>query len=220
MNVIDLSHTISPSVPVYPGTEPPAFVQATTIERDGFAEMKMSMYTHTATHMDGPSHVLTTGKSLDQFAASHFVGKAVVIDVSDIATGSIPVERLVAFHDALAQSDFLLLKTSWSRYWGQPAYFKGFPSLSLESARWLAQLPLKGVGIDAISIDPVGEDSLPAHHALLGAGMVIVENLTNLDAIKARQFLFVCLPLKISGADGSPVRAVAIEGDPVPHVQP
>jgi arylformamidase len=64
--------------------------------------------------------------------------------------------------------------------------------------------------MDTISADPVGSADLPNHHILLGAGMVIVENLTNLSAVPDGPFLFSCFPLNIKDADGSPVRAVAM----------
>jgi len=211
MKIIDLSHPIHPSIPVYPGTEPPSFAAMNTIEHDGFAEMKISMYTHTATHMDGPSHILQGGKSLDLFTADHFVGRAVIINAAQAVSGEIPADRLEPYLERLKDADFALIKTGWSHYWGQDRYFNGFPSLSVASAKRLAGLHLKGVGIDAISIDPVDNAALPAHHVLLGADVVIIENLTNLDAVKNEEVYFICLPLRISGADGSPVRAIAIE---------
>lgn len=73
-------------------------------------------------------------------------------------------------------------------------------------------LHLKGIAIDAISIDPVDNAALPAHHILLGADILVIENLANLDSIENEEFHFICLPLKINGADGSPARAIAIEG--------
>jgi len=212
MKVIDLSHNIHPGIPVYPGTEPPFFVPASTIEHNGFAETRISIYTHTATHMDAPSHVLKNGKSLDSFDAGHFWGRALIVDASRISKDQITVDCLASYEARLEQVDFALIKTGWSRHWGRDDYFTGFPSLTVESARWLTRFKLKGVAVDAISIDPLDSGSLPVHHVLLGNDIVIVENLTRLDAVKSEKFYFSCLPLKISGADGSPVRAAAIEG--------
>jgi arylformamidase len=80
----------------------------------------------------------------------------------------------------------------------------------MEAAEWLAHLELKGVGMDTISADAADAATLPIHNILLGAGMVVVENLTNLAAVPAPSFTLASFPLKIRGADGSPVRAVAI----------
>jgi kynurenine formamidase len=212
MRVTDLSHRIHPEIPVYPGTEPPLFVPAASIERNGFVETKISMFSHTATHLDAPSHVLKDGKSLEGFDVGHFVGRALILDVSGIRKDEIAVDSLACYRMRLEQTDFALIKTGWSRRWGRDEYFRGFPTLSAESAEWLARFKLKGVGVDAISVDPVDSVALPAHHVLLGNEIVIIENLTNLDAVKSEEFHFSCFPLKISNADGSPVRAVAIEG--------
>ncbi len=212
MRVIDLSHEIHPEIPVYPGTEPPALLAANTIEEDGFAETKISMFSHTATHMDAPSHILQGGRSLDQFDAGHFWGCATILDVSCISKELIGAEDLAPFERKLQEVDFAVLKTGWFRYWGQERYFQGFPSLAPEAARWLGGFQLKGVAIDAISIDPLDSESLPAHHALLSKNIVIIENLANLDAVSWEYFQFCCLPIKFKDADGSPVRAVAIEG--------
>jgi kynurenine formamidase len=208
--VLDLTHTIAEGMPVYPGTEPPTLRQANTVEKDGFAEKLVSMYSHTGTHIDAPAHMLASGPTLDRMGVDHFVGKAVVIDVA----GQAMIEK--AFLEAqaclLEGCDFALFHTGWSEYWGQNSYFSDFPVLSLEAARWLSCRGLKGVGFDAISVDPVGSTDFANHFVFFQSGMISVENLTNLGPLVAKTFLFACLPLKLEEADGSPVRAVAILG--------
>jgi len=211
MKIIDLSHTIHPDIPVYPGTEPPSITQANSIVQDGFAEIKIAMYSHTATHIDAPCHILPGEKSLDQFPVSHFIGPAVLIDVRGKTETEIGVEQLKPYVDQLEHAAFALLHTGWSNHWGQDSYFRDFPHLSKQAAVWLTRFSLQGVGVDTISIDHIDHADLPAHHVLLGHGMIIIENLTNLNAISSSGFTFSCLPLPIRAADGSPVRAVAIE---------
>jgi len=80
--VIDISHTITQGMPVYPGAIPPLIRQATTVANDGFAEKSVSIYTHTGTHIDAPAHMLEAGPTLDQFGAGHFVGTACVVDTA------------------------------------------------------------------------------------------------------------------------------------------
>ncbi|MDT8419286.1 MAG: cyclase family protein [Desulfuromonadales bacterium] len=210
MKTIDLSHPIHPEIPVYPGTEPPQITPANSIERDGFAEILISMYSHTATHIDAPCHLLPHGKSLDQFPAGHFIGTAVVIDLRSRTTPEIALKHITLFAEQLNGVDFVLLNTGWSVHWGKANYFEGYPYLSEEAADWLSSFPLRGVGIDTISIDPLDSPDLPAHRQLLGNDFIIIENLTNLQAVSSR-CTFSCLPLPVRGADGSPVRAVAIE---------
>lgn len=211
MQIIDLSHEIHSQIPVYPGTEPPVFTPTNSIVQDGFAETLISMYSHTATHMDAPAHILSAGRTLDQFPVEQFFGSACIADVSQVTELSITVTDLQPVQQHLEEVDFLLLKTGWSQRWGRESYFNDFPSLSVAAAEWLSGFKLKGVGIDAISIDPVSEETLPAHHRLLEKNILIIENLTCLEKIISDRFYFSSLPLKLRAADGSPVRAVAIE---------
>lgn len=211
MQIIDLSHEIHPQIPVYPGTQPPVFKPTNRIAKDGFAETLISFYSHTATHMDAPAHILPDGRSLDQFPAGTFFGRACLVDVAQTSLGVISVADLQPKQQLLAEVDFLLLKTDWSQHWGADCYFRDFPCLSVAAAEWLCQFKLKGVGIDAISVDPVESAELEVHQRLLGEEILIIENLTNLDKISAEQFYFSCLPLKLRAADGSPVRAIAID---------
>ncbi|MBU0926984.1 MAG: cyclase family protein [Spirochaetes bacterium] len=214
MEVIDLTQTISPDMPVYPGTERPRLSQATTIERDGFAEKLLTMYSHTGTHIDAPGHILPGGATLDRFDAGKFVGAGLVVDLAGRTgpgiAGVVGMAELEPYAGGIPEADFVLFRTGWSSRWGSEGYFSGFPVLSPEAARWLCGLGLSGVGYDCISADPVGSDGLPIHRILLGGGLVIVENLRGLDALVGRSFVFSCLPLAIEDADGSPVRAVGI----------
>ncbi len=211
MRVTDLSHAIHPAIPVYPGTLPPEFSVANTLERDGFAELRIAMATHTGTHVDAPAHLFRGETSVDGFEAGRFVGRAVVLDAETGCAGLLSAAWLEPHVERLRAADFALIRTGWSCYWGTEQYFHGFPALSAECAGRLAGLELKGVGIDAISVDPVEAAELPAHQVLLGAGMILVENLARLAEVESESFVFVCLPLRLRGADGSPVRAVAIE---------
>lgn len=206
--MLDLTHPILEGMPVYPGTEPPSLRQAHTIARDGFAEKFLGLFSHTGTHVDAPAHMLDGAPTLDDLGAGHFVGTACVLDAEGPAV--IDLEALRARIDLLEGCDFVLFRTGWSRLWGQEAYYEGFPVLSQEATAWLGGRGLKGVGFDAISADPVGSTDFPNHHILFRAGMVCVENLTGLEPLVGKRFRFACLPLSIEGADGSPVRAVAI----------
>lgn len=212
MTVIDLSHTITESIPVYPGTECPSFINACTIDRDGFAEKKMTFYTHTGTHLDAPAHILPGAGTVDKLPIGHFYGRAVLVDCTGIRDRDIGPEDLEPYRQAVEASRFVILHTGWSKLWGNETYFDGFPVLSDEAARWLCGFNLKGLGIDAMSVDRVGSAGFPVHRLLLDRGLVIIENLTNLDQLTGRQFTFCCFPLKIAGADGSPVRAAALAG--------
>jgi arylformamidase len=211
-NVVDLSRTISEDMPVYPGTEQPMITNPCTIDMCGFAEKKITLYSHTGTHMDAPSHILTGAPGLEDLGVSHFIGSGVVIDLSRnaIKNRSIQLSELMTFKDILERKDFVLLHTGWGKYWGEEKYFKGYPVLTRDAAMWLAGFNLKGVGIDMISIDAFEMTDMNIHKIFLGRNIVIIENLTNLQKLIGKDFTFCCFPLKLENSDGSPVRALAI----------
>ena len=209
MQVIDLSHEIRPGMPVYPGTEPPKFEYGTTIARDGFVEKKITMFSHTGTHIDAPGHILEKGATLDSFEAGHFIGPAILIPAS-VNGETIGRAILEPYEERIRRARFVILKTGWSSRWGTESYFSKYPVLEHDAAEWLAKFDLAAVGIDAISIDPADSLYLPNHRIFMKRNICILENLTALEAVLADKFTLSCLPLKIQDADGSPIRAIAI----------
>jgi arylformamidase len=207
MTLFDLTHPVCNQTPVYPGELSPDIRNITDLENRGYREKWLSMGSHTGTHLDAPAHMLTDGKTLDQFPVSHFSGKAVFIPVQP-GTGLIEVSHLKPYSDRITDADYVLLHTGWSRFWGTGQYFRDFPVLSDKAAGWLATFSLKGIGVDTISVDAVESDCWPVHKILFNAGMVIVENLTFSEIGNYEKAVIHCFPLKIEGADGSPVRAV------------
>lgn len=211
MKATDFTHLVCPDMPVYPGTEPPMFEKANTLEKHGFTETKITMYSHTGTHIDAPAHLLKDGRTLDTFAIENFIGNAMILDFSNRNLKQIEVNDLKTFEPMLTNDiEFIILKTGWSQYWATPKYYDGFPYLTNESAAWLTNFQLKGIGIDAISIDEMHSTSFPVHKIFMKYNILIVENLTNLDLVDSKRFLFAVMPLKTKLADGSPARAVAI----------
>jgi arylformamidase len=209
VKIIDLSHPITRDMPVYPGTEAPLLEEGCTLEKDGFREKRITMFSHTGTHMDAPCHLLKGGVALDDFSLDQFIGKAYVLEAT-LGKGSFIDEKaIVEVSDRIVQVDFLLIQTGWSHFWGREEYFGPFPVLTEGAARIVAGLGLKGIGLDCISADSMSNPALPNHRVLLGAGMVIVENLCRLEELPREGFEFSAFPLKILEADGSPVRAVA-----------
>lgn len=212
MRCIDLTHPLHTDSPVYPGTEPPRFDRVSDLEKDGHVETRIQMHTHTGTHLDAPAHMLAGGKTLDQYPVDAFYGPAILVDATEVDGPEIGLKLLRSHETTLDEVDFLLLRTGWDRHWGTDAYFGGFPALAREAAEWLAERNMKGIGVDAISIDRMESTTYPVHHSLLGADVLVLENLTLLDRIRAPRFHLACFPLPIRHADGSPVRAAAIEG--------
>lgn len=211
MRVIDLTHLISPDMPVYPGTEGPKFSPANTYERDGFQETLLSMYSHTGTHMGPPAHLFAGRTTLDQMPAARFVGTACVVDCTGCRVGERITMDLVQRQPHAQEAEFLLFHTGWDRYWGQEQYFGAYPYLDEAVVDFVLQKHKKGVGLDTIGLDPVADVNLTLHKRLLrDQDVVIIENLTNLGQLGERLFIFCALPLKYCGADGAPVRAVGL----------
>jgi arylformamidase len=210
LGVVDLSRAIRPGMPVYPGTEPPDVAPIAWLDKDGFVERRLVLTTHAGTHLDAPAHLLAGGATVDRLPADRFVGPGLVIDVSGTGRAVVELDDLEAHRDRLSESDFVILRTGWAGRWGTPGYFDGYPVLSAGAARWLAGLPLKGVGVDAPSVDPPDSTDLIVHRVLLERGIVILENLADPGCLLGRRFLFCCWPLLIEEGDGSPVRATAI----------
>lgn len=207
MTIIDLSHTINPDISVFPGTEKPVFEKKDIEE---YAEIKITMYTHTATHIDAPMHIIKGARTLDELPMDRFMGKAIVIDCKHFAGKLITLDFLKQFEDRIKNAEFILLNSGWSAKWKTDSYFEGFPTLTGEAAEWLTQFNLKGIGLDSISLDPVEDMNLPNHKIVLAKEILIIENMTNMDSLPDEEFMFQCFPLKIEKADGSPVRAVAL----------
>lgn len=210
MRIVDLSQMIAPDMPLWPGTPAPLFDDLGTVSRDGFGERWLQLSSHTGTHVDAPAHIIDGAATLDQLDAERFIGSGVLLDLRAVRPGdAVGADCLLAARASIEASDFLLLHTGWSRLWGKDAYHRGYPVLSVEAAALLAGSGLKGVGIDAPSFDSEESAELPVHRCLLGAGLVLIENLTALDKIGGNGFYFSALPLPIAGAEASPVRAIA-----------
>jgi kynurenine formamidase len=209
MNIIDLSHTISPGMPVYPGDDPPVITNRAAIDEDGFVEKSITLGSHVGTHIDAPAHIIPHSLTLDRMPIDRFLGQCSIIDLTGMKNSGIDTSFLKPYEQLFKTSEFILLHTGWDRFWGQEKYFRDYPLLSIEAALWIRSFGLKGIGVDALSMDEVEAADLPIHKILLER-MLIVENLTNLDKLPKTGFIFSCLPLKLENADASPIRAVAI----------
>lgn len=209
--IIDLTHTISENMPVYPGTDTPKLSLANTLERDGFRETLLSMFSHTGTHTDAPAHLFSSGKSLDEFSAESFAGTAVMLDCKEMPENArIGVKDIEKLGNAFDRADFLIIRTGHEKYWNDEKYFSGFPCIDTELAQLILKSGKKGIGVDAISVDPVGVP-LEVHNILLGSNnFIIIENLCNLDKIEKTEFGFIAMPLKFENSDGAPTRAFAL----------
>lgn len=216
MPVVDLSRPIRPGMPAYPGTPDVRFRQIAAYDADGYLERELTCVSHTGTHVDAPAHMLPDGRTLDAFPAAHFIGPACVLDATDLKPGGVLTPLMLdRCGTALERAAFLLIRTGWAARWGEPAYFERIPTLTPPAAERLAALSqsrggkLRGVGLDVISVDPVGATEFSFHHTLFSADLIIIENLADLSPLPPAGFSFQCLPLPLAAADGAPCRAIA-----------
>ncbi|ANZ46199.1 hypothetical protein BED41_14470 [Cloacibacillus porcorum] len=211
MRVIDLGWPIEDSMQVFPGDISPEIKELTKIEDEGCRSKKIIISSHTGTHMDAPAHMLAGGACLDELPSETFFGFAVIADVSGCAGREIEISDLGLTREEMAAADFLLLHTGYCDKMGEDGYLEGFPVLSQAAARALAEQELKGIGVDAISVDPVKSAECPVHKTILGNGMVVLENLRGLRQLPFKTpFCLTALPLALKGADGAPARVMAV----------
>ncbi len=206
--LIDLSHTIREGMPAYPGDQP-AEVRRVEAE-EPWRILRLGLGTHTGTHIDAARHYVPGGRSIDQYPLERFLLDAWVVhleaDAGEAVEWAALESRLPATGLAGAA---VLLHTGWDRHWGEPEAER-HPCLSADAARRLAATGVGLVGTDAYSLDSTILGTTYAHEALLGADVLIVENLTHLERLEgAGPYRCAFVPLRIEGGDGSPIRAFA-----------
>lgn len=203
---------------MFPGDPPVELRRLGSLPTHGFLSHLASLPAHSGTHVDAPGHVIAQGAMLADLPLARFAGPGALLDVRERGALAVTAQDLaprLGEIKALAPA-FVLLQTGDAARWGADGYYTAGAHLTPEAAALLAGLPgLSGIGLDAGSVDPLDAADLPAHKALLGAGLVIVENLRGLEQLPDRGFTFFCLP--VLGLDGSPVRAAALVGLAVPR---
>ena len=207
MKLIDLTMVLEHG---QPGVE---FQAKFTLEKDGWNARTLKLYSHTGTHMDAPVHFGVNDKTIDQIPLERLFVRGHLVDVPiEEPSGLIhPTDVADQLEDA-QPGDAVLLHTRWSQHFGQPIYREGLPRISETLARDLVDRKIGIIGVEGPSVADVNnlEEVTLIHQILLGADIVIVEGLTNLEAITSTPFTFGAMPLKVGGGDGTPCRAFAI----------
>ena len=164
----------------------------------------LSLGAHTGTHMDAPLHFIAKGKSIDQLPFEATIGLTRVIEIAD--EESIKPEELRP-HRIKAGERILFKTRNSEESWRTNEFDEDFVYISREGAQFLAERKVRTVGIDYLSVGGYKRDGVETHHALLGAGIWVIEGL-NLAKVKPGQYELVCLPIKLEGAEGAPARAL------------
>lgn len=209
MRVIDISVAISPSMHIYPGDPAVEVYPASAIAKgDSNNSSRLVMGSHTGTHIDAPRHFIEDRLTVDKLPMDVLVGKAYVAEI--LTTGQISVADLERAKIPQDTKRVIFKTVNSKLIWKAKEFQPDFISLSGEGAQWLVQRGVRLVGIDYLSVEKFKSPNHEVHHTLLDANVVILEGL-NLTGVSPGEYTLCCLPLKISGGDGAPARAVLIE---------
>lgn len=212
---IDLSHTIEDGLVTYRGLPAPIVCDFLSREESRkfyepgteFQIGKIQMISNTGTYLDTPFHRYADGDDLSA------IGLERLIDLEGVVVRVPYSERMAITGSDLSAVDVagkaVLVNTGWSEFWNTERYYNDHPFLTEEAAKYLADAGAKLVGIDSHNIDDSSGNRRPVHTTLLGAGVLIVEHMCNLNSIPDGNFRFTAVPPKFRGVGTFPVRAFA-----------
>ena len=203
---IDVSLPISGDLPVWPGAERMLLEWRRRMDKGDVAnDSAIRMGTHTATHVDAPSHFVASGTDVDAMPLDVLIGPASIIEMP--GHGHIDAAFLERCQMP-ADTTRVLFRTRNSNEWRAPTgeFKRDFAAVTADGASWLVKRGIRLVGVDYLSVEPFGSDGT-THRTLLGAGVVVVEGI-DLSQVTAGEWDMICLPLRLKGAEGAPCRVV------------
>lgn len=225
MQIIDLTMELEDGVATHPAHARCVVIEfashALTAPRfkppcQGFASRILMFSDHIGTHVDSPFHFIPTGGTIESVPLERLVGPAICLDVSskpaDQPVTPTMLEAAERRAGATVQRGDILLVRAWPAHHTDDGFLK-CAGLNREAAEWAVARGVKALGCDLASPDDPRDLTRPVHMILLGQGILIMEHIANLDKLPVPRFQFVGLPLRIKGATGSPIRAVAIIED-------
>jgi len=207
--IYDISLPILESLPVWPGDPLPVIERFSKMEEGEAANVsRVELCVHFGTHVDAPYHFVEDGCTVDKLPLDALLGLAQVCEIPqdcNLITANVLKDAGIA--EGVRR---VLFKTRNSQHWvnGDTAFDQKFVALSENGAQYLVETGMLLVGIDYLSIAPFSEP-VPTHKVLLENGVIVVESI-DLSAVPAGLYELVCLPLRISGADGAPARVLLI----------
>jgi kynurenine formamidase len=203
MKYIDLSHTFTDNMPVFPGDPKTSLKQITSIEKNGYTDHSLTTVMHVGTHMDAPLHMIENGKYMDEMPLSNFTGPGVFIN----AYKKMVIDADILDYVQILPGSIILLYTGMSEVYGTEEYDSKHPSLTEAFARVLVERNISMIGMDMINPDIL--ESYPIHKILLSKEVLIIENLTNLQSLVGiPSFEVFAFPIKMH-AEAAAVRVVA-----------
>ena len=212
MKPIDLSLLIEPKIPLFPGSPPPQSISWENIKENGYNLELLFMSSHTGTHIDAPYHFSEDGLTVEKIPLNRLIQNAILIKIFKKRNQSITISDIKDFerkHEPIPQNSTIVFYTNWQKNSKKNYFFTENPGLNENAAKYLVSKNINLVGIDSPSIDLGKNSKFPVHKIFSKKNILIVENLDNLEKIPSQKFLFSIFPLKLKGASGSPIRAVA-----------
>ncbi|GHV85021.1 cyclase [Spirochaetia bacterium] len=208
--LIDLTAPMFDGAPTMPMDPKLSISWHCTLETLGYNLSRLITSLHQGTHMDAQRHFYNDGETIDKIPLERLVVKAVRLDLTAKKPDSpITPEDIKPVEKYITQGTAVLLHTGWDKKFPDAAFFSGFPYVSKELADWFVEKNVGLVGMDMPT--PNGYDWKYVHVKMLGAKIVIVEGLANMEQLPLDTvFTFFSLPLKLEGRDGSPIRAIAM----------
>jgi arylformamidase len=204
-NWIDISVPVRNGMVHWPGD--PAFHIERALDQkkgDPATVSKMTLGVHTGTHMDAPLHFIPNARTIDQMPLEATVGRARVIEIRD----PVSIKREELLDHSISAGERILFKTANSDHvWSSDQFNENFVFITQDAAQFLAERRILCVGVDYLSVGGFHIDGPETHHALLGAGIWIIEGL-NLKGVAPGEYELACLPLKLAGSEGAPARAI------------
>lgn len=212
MRVYDISLTITPELPTWPGDTPISVERVEKIEDGDLANLtRIEMSAHVGTHVDAPFHFLGgDADTVEKLPLDVLLGRAYVLYLDDEV--SIVTKSILQNMAIPPRIRRLLIRTRNSDLWqlGHNDFRKDFVAISEDGAQYIVERGIKLIGVDYLSIAPY-DHVAPTHKTLLSAGVVIVEGL-DLSQVPQGRYNLYCLPIKLGGSDGAPARAILIGG--------
>lgn len=210
MAIYDITLTITPELPVWPGDLKVKLERVKKMEegsRDNLSQMAMGV--HTGTHVDAPFHFIPEGIKIDEIPMETLIGPAQVVVLPDSV--DLITAEIVRSAGIMPRTKRVLFKTRNSKHWseGSKEFDTQFVAISPDGAEALVAMGMKLVGVDYLSVSPYN-DSVPTHRALLGAGVVCLEG-ANLSAVPSGEYTIYCLPMKLGATEGAPARVILVQ---------
>ena len=204
MKLIDVSVPLDANTPTYPGNTAFSLEGIKRIARGDSSNVStLHMSAHAGTHVDAPRHFFDSAPGADALPLEMLFGRTRVVDVR--SRKGIDADDLAAFD--LSEDIRVLFKTVNSKYWGTAEFRTDYVGVTEGGAKYLVEHGIKVVGVDYLSVEVFRQPGAPAHHLLLGGGVIVIEGL-NLRDVEPGMYDMYCLPLSIVGSDGAPARVV------------